>query len=263
MSMETVTRRARLWPWPVGIIVVAIALICVIVVASKTPQSGGQPGVSSEESSALGLTTSPSVPAPSATSSAAPEPPSLPQDFVAQAMPTSFGIVCGNETVIAQQGLTKTFRNPIGKKTEIIDNRKVVTTSHILDILGDTIALVRDDEVPGDNQVPWASLPGSEADTVSIWGHANDNPRMVFNPIAEFTGDPSSCRATIELPGGELGFRHIGSHMITPKGAEFEWSKAMSERSEQERKGKLLVVTCFDNDTEIAWEFELEYSQAA
>lgn len=191
---------------------------------------------------------------PTTTSSVAPKPPAPPHDFVAQAMPTSFSIVCGADTVIPAQSMTTTYQKEVNEYT--IGTTKRI--EYILDIPGDTIALVQDE------QAPWASLPGSGAGTVSVWGHASERP-MVFNAIALYAGDPSNCKAIVEMPSGVLIYRFVAPHFITPKRDSFDWSKEMSNRTDdngEPLKGRLLAVTCFDATTEVAWEFALESSQA-
>ena len=185
---------------------------------------------------------------PTTTSSVVPEPPLPQNDFVAQGMPESFSIVCGDEALVSVQGLTTTIR-----VLAYVDESRRLRV-HNLAVPDDTVALVKDDDVP------WAVMPGSDADAVSIWGHANDNPRMVFNPIAEFRGDPSDCQAVIVVPAGVLTYGFVQSHMVTPKSEQFDRSAQLSTM--EDREGKLLVSTCSDADSEIIWEFTLQSSQA-
>lgn len=236
-------RKSSLW----AIFAVAIvALLCLAgaLYVIRTPTQGLQAVTIATPSSAAEAP-------PTIISSVAPELLSPPHDFVAQAMPTSFSIVCGDETVIPAQGLTTTYRKTVGSHYEAATNTKVI--EYVLAIQGDTVALVQDE------QAPWAAMPGSNADAVSVWGHADADP-MVFNAIAQYVGDPSDCLATIVLRGGVLEYGFVQAHKITPKGDELNWSKGMSEL--EDRKGKLLVTTCFSADTEVSWEFALISSKA-
>ena len=163
-------------------------------------------------------------------------------------MPESFKVECGGETLIAREGLATTVR-----RLRVADE-STRTRFWNLSVDGDDVAIVKDDKVP------WAAMPGSDADTVSIWGHANASPPMAFNPIAQFRGDPSDCEATIEVPGGTLGYGYVQAHNVTPKDQQFNKSAELS--SMPDKAGKLLVSTCDSAVSEVIWEFRLQSSQA-
>lgn len=238
-------RRRRVWPGLLFIAVItAIAAVAAYVILSEPSQSGTMGSVGSR---ITGVPTS-SATVPPTTSSAAPAPPPLPHDFVAQGMPESFAIECGGETLVSTSSLTTTVRQ------ERVRDYSTMTVHYDLVPPGDTIALVQDD------QVDWAAKPGSDAGTVSIWGHANANPRMAFNPIAEYRGDQSDCQATIEVPGGTLGYGFVRPYTVTPKSEQFNKSAELSAMPD--KAGKLLVSTCSDADSEIIWEFRLRWSRA-
>lgn len=235
-----------MWPGLLFIAVLtALAATAANAVLSVPSQSGTKGSVGTR---ITGVPTSSATVPSTTTSSAAPAPPPPPHDFVAQGMPESFLIECGGETLIAAQSLTTTVRQ------ERVRDYDTMTVHYDLVPPGDTVALVQDE------QVDWAAKPGSDAGTVSIWGHADANPRMAFNPIAEFRGDPRDCQATIVVPGGILKYGFVQPHTVTPKSEQFNRSVELSTMPD--KMGKLLVSTCSDADSEVIWEFRLQSSRA-
>ena len=196
-----------------------------------------QPGV--QTSRMTPLTPTATVP-PTTTSSVAPAPPALPHDFVAQAMPTGLDITCGGESLVTVPSLTVT-----GEVKAQRGNVMVVTP----DIVGDSVAVL------SNRLTPWAVMPGSEAKTTTIVGHANYPQRMAFNPIAEYRGNTNDCQAVVTVPGGTLTYGFVRSDPTSKK-----WVSEAESRSG--RDNTLLVATCYNDTQSIFWEFALVSSKA-
>ncbi len=245
MHDDAEPRRRRVWPGVLVIVAITVAAAFIANAVLSEPSTSGTLG--SVGTGITGTPTSEATAPPTTTSSAAPEPPPLPHDYVAQGMPESFTVECGGETLVSASQLTTTVR-----KLRVRDYA-TKTRYWNLGIDGDTVALVQDE------QHPWAEKPGSEAGAVSIWGHADEKPKA-FNPIAQFRGDPSDCEATIEVPGGTLGYGYVQTHTVTPKDQQL--NKSIELSTMPDKAGKLLVSTCESAVSEVIWELRLQWSKA-
>jgi hypothetical protein len=239
------------------IVILVLAAFCVAgaFYISYTPTQGTH-----AMSTATFVSPSPSATVPSTTSTSsgapAPEPALLPHDFVAQALPTSFSVVCDGVPVISDQPVTNSTR--VVERTDYATNTRIVNVA----IRDDTISVMND------SLIPWAVLPGSESGgTTSFWAHANDQPRMAFNPIAEYAGDPAGCQLIVDLPGGELTYGFVQVH-TPPKGELLSWSEQNSKMP-----NRVLVAMCklaiengqvINNTNDaLVWEFTLISSKVS
>lgn len=239
-------RRKSNWPyWLIGIGTVISLVIAIVVIVEVTEPVQYNTG---QRLTPIPSSTQVEEPPPSI-SVAAPEPPPLPQDFVAQAMPTSFMVTRDGEPLIQPQPVARMERKQYGN-------------DYLLAIPGDSVAVIND---PG---VDWAGLPGSVADkTVHILGHTNRDPPMVFNPLAmhDPMTDSATYRTKITLPGGVVTYEYVQTHPVS-KGAL--WNK-LQELSGH--PGRVLVVMCrlevvngqlLNTNEALIWEFQFQSSQA-
>jgi len=110
----------------------------------------------------------PSSVVPSASPSMAPQVPELPQDPVAQALPTGLTVTSGGDQLLSSQEISTTSRV------------RTASGDFILGWPEDAMGFVDD---PG---VPWAALPGSDiGKNTIVLCHANANPPMVCNPLGK------------------------------------------------------------------------------
>ncbi len=226
--------RRRVWPGLLVIFFVVVVALGGLFVVYQLTKPSEQLGAQSPRLTPI-TTTAP----PATTSPVVPAPPPLPHDFVAQAMPTGLEITCGGELLVAVSSLTTT-----GEKRTQSGNKVVITP----DIVGDTVAVL------SHRLAPWAVMPGSEAQTTTIVGHANYPQRMAFNPIAEYHGDTNDCKAVVTVPGSILTYGFEQSELTSKK-----WVSEAEMRSG--RDNTLLVATCYNDTQTIFWEFTLVSSE--
>ena len=237
MSTSNAAGRRRVWP---GLLVIGCVTVLLVGVVGAVYliTKPSQPGIQVSRSAPMTpIATAP----PTITSSVAPAPPALPHDFVAQAMPTSFEITCDGASLVTAPSLTTTG------ETKAQRGDVVVVTP---DIVGDSVAVL------ANRLTPWATLPGSEAKTTTIVGHANYPERMAFNPIAEYRGNTNDCQAVVTVPGGILTYGFVRSDPTSKK-----WVSEAESRSG--RDNTLLVATCYNDTQSIFWEFALVSSKAS
>lgn len=231
---------------------VVYLLIAVVTIASAIGiYIGFAPTPYDEASHTPALTQiTPSSVVPSTSPSAAPQPPALPQDFVAQAMPTSLTVTNGGSQLLSSQEIGTTLR------------KKTASGDFVLGWPDDAMGFVDD---PG---VPWAVLPGSTAGKAVILCHANASPPMVCNPLGTVKSvqDASSYQMVLGLPGGELTYQLVQLHPV-PKDQYFAWL-----RDAPNTTGRVYVAMCqldspngllLNTQTVSIWEFALVSSKAS
>lgn len=250
---ESVARENRRLARRLLAFVLAAVVVIVVCAASAIYILQRPAQFDAGESPAMIAPTSPLAvpPATTTTLSVAPQPPQLPHDFVAQALPTRIVVSKGDEVIVDTSSVTGSKRKwqPDGN-------------FYLGFPPGDPVIVIND------SQAPWAVLPGSDAPKQAmLMGHANRDPPMVFNALSlmDTSEDMSDVKLVATLPDGTLTSEFVRSHPI-PKDDLFVWMQ-----SAEFPPGTTLVIMCqldvrtgqpLNTDDAAAWEFALQSSQA-